>query len=140
MGCLERLSRVDPSSMCFECFTRDYQGRITCYLGKVVVLLYDRTSSLLKVNEARQELFCKKSREFDSIPPTKAALEQHIRRPVLQGAHTWGQTLLCQPTLPSPADWGWQRQARGWSLYWTTLKQAKDTCGCKLHAGGDASV
>ena len=39
-------------------------------LERFVVLLYDRTSSLLKVNEARQELFCKKSREFDSIPQT----------------------------------------------------------------------
>ena len=135
MGCLERLSRVDPSSMRFESFTKDYQGRITCCLGKVVVLLYDRTSSLLKVNEARQELFCKKSREFDSISPTKAALEQHIRRAVLQGAHTWGQTLLCQPALPSPADWGWQRQARRWSPYWTTLKQAKDTCYELIHCG-----
>ena len=94
-------------------------------LERFVVLLHDRTSSLLKVNEARQELFCKKSKEFDSIPPTKAALEQHIRRAVLQGAHTWGQTLLCQPALPSPADWGWQRQARRWSPYWTTLKQQK---------------
>ena len=102
-----------------------------------MVLLYDRTTSLLKVNEARQELFCRKSREFDSIPPTEAALEQHIRLAVLQGPHTWGQTLLCQPALPSPADWRWQRQARRWSPYWTTLKQAKDNCyeliycGCK---------
>ena len=58
------------------------------FLERFVVLLYDRTSSLLNVNEARQELFCKKSREFDSIPPTNAALEQLIRRAVLQGAHT----------------------------------------------------
>ena len=111
-------------------------------LERFVVLLYDRTSSLLKVNEARQELFCKKSKEFDSIPPTKAVLEQHIRRAVLQGAHTWGQTLLCKPALPSPADWGWQRQGRRWSPYWTTLKQAKDTCyeliycGCKTACRG----
>ena len=87
-------------------------------LERFVVLLYDRTNSLLKVNKARQELFCKKSKEFDSIPPTKAALEQHIRRAVLQGAHT------C------------------WSPYWTTLKQAKDTfyefihCGCKTACRG----
>ena len=104
-------------------------------LERFVVLLYDRTSSLLKVNKARQELFCKTSKEFDSIPPTKAALEQHIRRAVLQGAHTWGQTLLCQPALPSPADWGWQCQGRRWSPYWTTLKQAKGTCYERIHCG-----
>lgn len=33
------------------------------------MLLYDRTSSLVKVNEVRQELFSKKSRNLDSIPP-----------------------------------------------------------------------
>ena len=148
MGCLECLSRVDPSSMRFEDFTRNHHGIITCFhqrssrnnhllywKGLWFVVLYDWTSSLLKVNEACQELFCKKSREFDSIPPTKAALEQHIRRAVLQGAHTWGQTLLCQSVLPNPADWGWQRQARRWSLYWTTLKQAKDTCYELIHCG-----
>ncbi|CAH3139830.1 unnamed protein product [Porites lobata] len=59
---------------------------IVLALSVVVVLLYDRKSSLLKVNEARQELFCKKSREFDSISPTKAALEQHIRRALILGA------------------------------------------------------
>ena len=42
-------------------------------LERFVVLFYDWTSSLLKVNEARQERFCKKSREFDSILPTKCA-------------------------------------------------------------------
>ena len=127
---------IDPSSMRFEGFTRDHHGEESlAVLERFVVLLYDRTSSLLKVNEARQELFCKKSREFDCIPPTKAALEQHIRRAVLQGAYTWGQTLLCQPALPSHADWGWQRQARRWSPYWTTLKQAKDTCYELIHCG-----
>lgn len=37
-------------------------------LERFVVLLYDRTSSLLKVNEAGRELFCKKSEEFDMKP------------------------------------------------------------------------
>ena len=111
-------------------------------LERFVVLLYDQTSSLSKVKEARQEPLCKKSREFDSIPPAKAALEQHVRRVVLQGVHTWGQTLLCQPALPSPADWVWQPLASGWSPYWTTRKQAKDTCyelipcGCKTACRG----
>ena len=37
-------------------------------LERFVVLLYDRTSSLVKVNEVRQELFSKRSRNLDSIP------------------------------------------------------------------------
>ena len=67
---------------------------------RFVVLLYDRTSSLTKVNEARQELFSKKSRNLDNIPPTRAALVQHTKRTVLQGGYVWGQTLLKQAVLP----------------------------------------
>lgn len=48
---------------------------------RFVVLLYDRTSSLMNVNEARKELFPKRS-NLDSIPPTRAALEQHVKRAV----------------------------------------------------------
>ena len=76
-------------------------------LERFVVLIYDLTSSLTKVNEMLQKLFLKRSRSLDSIPPTKASLEQHVKRAVFQGGCVWGQTLLCQPVLPSPSDQGW---------------------------------
>jgi hypothetical protein len=62
-------------------------------MERFVVLLYDRTSSLTKVNEARQQFISKRSRELDNIPPTRAALDQHVRRAVLEGRHVWGQTI-----------------------------------------------
>ena len=77
-------------------------------LERFVVLIYDLTSSLTKVNETLQKLFLKRSRSLDSIPPTKASL-QHVKRAVFQGGCVWGQTLLGQPVLPSPSDWGWQQ-------------------------------
>jgi hypothetical protein len=40
-------------------------------LERLTVILYDRTSNLLNVNEARRELFCKKQKSLDSIPPTQ---------------------------------------------------------------------
>ena len=61
---------------------------------------------------------------------------------VFQGGYVWGQTLLRQPVLPSPSDWGWQQQNNLWSPYWTALPQAKDTCyelircGCKASCRG----
>ena len=79
-------------------------GGCMVVLERFVVLIYDRTSSLTKVNEARQKLFLKRSRSLDSIPPTRALLEQHVKRGCIRG-----QTLLCQPVLPSPSDWGWQQ-------------------------------
>lgn len=39
-------------------------------IERFVVLLYDRTSNLLDVNQARKELFSKKSRSIESIPPS----------------------------------------------------------------------
>ena len=40
-------------------------------IERFVVLLYDRTSNLTKVNEARQDLFSKKSRTLKKKPPTQ---------------------------------------------------------------------
>ena len=45
-----------------------------------MVLLYDRTSIQGSVNEARKELFTRKGRAIDAIPPTQVALMQHIKR------------------------------------------------------------
>ena len=73
-------------------------------IERFVILLYDHTSSFSKVNEVRQELFSRKARSLENIPPTQASL--HVKRDVFQGGFVWGQTLLKQPTLPSPSRWG----------------------------------
>ena len=115
------------------------------YMGiieRFVTLLYDHMSSLRKVNEVRQELFSRKGRSLDNIPPTKASLMQHVKRAVFLSGYIWGQTLLKQPTLPSPSRWGWQLEDSRWVPQWTTLSQAKDSCyelircGCKAGCRG----
>ena len=65
-------------------------------LERFVVLMYDRTSECLEVNEARKQLFIQKSRTLETIPPTKAALEQHIKRASYQ-ARCWSQALVQNP-------------------------------------------
>lgn len=59
-----------------------------------VVLLYNKTS-----NDERQELLPKKSRMLENIPPTRAAIVNHIKRAVFQGGYIWVQTLLKEPVL-----------------------------------------
>eukprot|EP00794_Sanderia_malayensis_P013411 gene13411-14786_t len=54
-------------------------------LQRYVVLLYDRSSHCLTVNDARRWLFTKKSRTVEGLPPTEDALLQHARRAALQG-------------------------------------------------------
>ena len=46
-------------------------------IERSVVILYHRTSNLSRVNDARQDLFSKRSRTLENIPPTQAALLQH---------------------------------------------------------------
>ena len=56
-------------------------------LERFVVLLYDRTSDLELVNDARKWLFTQKSRTLDNIPPTQAALRQHIKQHIKQASY-----------------------------------------------------
>lgn len=121
-----------------EAITEDH----IAVIERFVVLLYDRTSNITSVNDARQELFSKKSRTLENIPPTRAALVNHIKRAVFQGGYIWEQTLLKEPVLPCPSQWGWQREGSSWVPHWTTLQQAKDSCyelircGCKTVCRG----
>ncbi len=61
------------------------------------ILLYDRTSSQINIDQARLELFSKKGRGMELIPPTKDALVQHLKRTVYRGGHCWGQALEVAP-------------------------------------------
>ena len=53
-------------------------------LEKFVVLMYDRSSGATCVNDARLDLFARKQRSYDAIPPTRAALEEHVKRATYQ--------------------------------------------------------
>ena len=74
-----------------------------------VVLLYQRTSSLGKVIEARKRIFASENRKIENIPPTIHALQRHVKRAVYQAGHVWGKCLRGDPTSPYPAAWGWER-------------------------------
>ena len=110
-------------------------------LERFTILLYDRTSHLTSIDEARKHLFTKKGRTMDALPPSRAALIQHIKRAVYQGGHCWGKMLQVSIHLPSPGDWGWTDSAN-WKPLWTTLPEASISsrellrCGCKKGCRG----
>ncbi|KAG1649787.1 hypothetical protein GQR58_028625 [Nymphon striatum] len=106
-------------------------------IERFVILMYDRTSTSHDVNLARKKIFGRKN-SVQSIPPTRAALEQHVKRAVYQGGHVWRQLLLPQQVLPSPTRWGWVRSDDNqYQPFWTTLPEASRicyelvSCGCK---------
>ena len=97
-------------------------------IERFVILTYDRTSTCTNVNKARKKLIAKTS-SMKRIPPSHAALEQHVKRAAFQGGHVWGKALTPHPVLPSPTSWGWVMTDGGlYEPHWTTLQEASKTC------------
>ena len=59
-------------------------------LEKFVVIMYDRPSDVTTVNEARLDLYARKQRQYDLIPPTQAALKEHAKRAAYEAGYVWG--------------------------------------------------
>ena len=66
----------------------DAADEVYSALGRFTILMYDRTSRSESVNETRKLLFTRNGRPMAALPPSEAALQQHIRRTALQGGIT----------------------------------------------------
>ncbi len=97
-------------------------------LERFVVVMYDRSSAATGVNDARLNLFARKQRPYDGIPPTKAALKEHAKRAAYQAGIIWGQATLPQPDVGTPANWGWVQKGEAWQVCWTTLPPIVKSC------------
>lgn len=119
------------------------QMSVFSVIERFVVLLYDRTSDQESVNTCRKQLFARKNRLMETIPPTCDALMQHVKRACYQSSFIWNKSLLANPAIPSPGDWGWQLVKDKWSPVWMTIPQASTVCtellkcGCKKGCSGN---
>ena len=105
-------------------------------IEQFIVLLYDRTTTHTSVNQARKELFAQKGRAIDLIPPTQAALIQHVKRTTYQAGYCWSQSCIAAPEMPSPSVWGWTKNDTGkWDVFWTDLPEATKACRELLRCG-----
>ncbi len=99
-------------------------------LERFVIVMYSRTSPILKVNEARKYMFAHGNRQIENVPPTRDALVFHVLRASYQAGHIWGQALTANQSLPAPADWGWMKNDSDdqWVPKWTSLPEASKGC------------
>ena len=98
-------------------------------LQKFIVYLYDKGSADDKVNDARMTLFTHKNKNYDDIPPTEDALRMHALRATYQAGHIWSQSLVPNPQLPSPGNWGWNIQNGGkLEINWTEKDPIAKAC------------
>ena len=93
-----------------------------------VIKLYQRTLTINKVNNARAYLFSTGDRNIENIPPTQAALFQHIKRSVMQSGFTWGQYLDVVQNLPDIGMWGWFLEDGVYYPFWSALPEASAVC------------
>ena len=61
----------------------------------------------VSVDKARLDMFARKQRPYEAIPPTSAA-PQHTKRAAYQAGCIWAQATQRQSKAESPADWGWK--------------------------------
>ena len=97
-------------------------------LEQFVFILYDRSSAVKNVNEARLDLFAHRQKSYEMIPPTESALIEHTKRAVYQAGHVWGQSLILEPALPSPKQWSWKEDDHNWQPNWTSLPTVAACC------------
>ncbi|KAJ8364285.1 hypothetical protein SKAU_G00131160 [Synaphobranchus kaupii] len=111
-------------------------------LEKFVITMYDRSSTAAGIDDARLDMFARKQKPYEAIPPTRAALIQHAKRAAYQAGCIWGQATVCQMETKSPSDWGWTKQGDLWQIFWTVLPpiaqrcQQLTKCGCKTECSG----
>ena len=105
-------------------------------IERFVVLMYSKGCGSADVNTARHRLFTNGSRSLESIPPTQAALFQHVKRALLQASFYWNQAIAAKQEIPDFNEWGWHKDGNSsWQPLWTTLSDASVACAILLHCG-----
>ena len=99
------------------------------HLERWTVLMYSKNCIAELVNDAGKLMFSHSLRSLDSIPPTKNALFQHIKRALLVAAFIWKQSLSKTPEIPKPSERGreWNTRTKEWVPYWTDLSDVRQT-------------
>ena len=120
----------DPNSLTLDSLHMQRLERFT-------VLMYNKSSNLSSVNEARRMMFTHGLKALESIPPTQHALFQHTKRALLAASFIWKQSLYRVPHIPDAKDWGWEWNDRTklWVPYWTSLPDASHGCSLLLNCG-----
>ena len=99
-------------------------------------VLYDRSTTCEEVNDLRKDLFPRKVQRMQHLPPTQAALLQHVNRSMFQSS-IWLRSYETQQNVSCPEVFGWTKKDTKWEPQWTTLDEAATSCrqlikcGCK---------
>ena len=122
---------VTPVSRKLSSYPVNLEDKDFDAIQKFVVMLYDKNSREENVNDCRLDLFARKQRTFDSIPPAKAALLEHSKSATYQAACVWGQSTRREMEFKHPEDWGWikdEDDANQFKVFWSSLPPIAKCC------------
>ena len=101
-----------------------------------VVTMFCPSLEMDSLDEARKALVFEKGFHSQQLPPTSAALKQHILRAYFLAGCTWGSSTVALMNLPDPCNFGWYDVDGRYMPYWTHLQPATKSaigknCKCK---------
>ena len=95
--------------------------RTTLYLcGKIIL----KTCNTKEANEERQILFSRDNKVTENIPPTKAALRQHVLRSVLKSSK-WRRSYCKEFDDRNACQWGWQKLENEMMPLWSNFPELR---------------
>lgn len=97
-------------------------------LERFVIIMYDITSDCIDLDTSRRQLFTKKCRPLESLPPTADAFVQHVLRTTLQAIQCWSHCFVKQTPVLYPEKWGWLKEDDKWIPFWGKLPEASKIC------------
>ena len=103
-------------------------------LERFVVLMYNRSYSAARVNDARVNLFTCGMRSLEKLPPTQVALFEHAKRALLQASYHWDKATTPVYALPD-FNTVVKNDQGVWCPYWTSLPHANKACAILLRCG-----
>ncbi|MES9882593.1 MAG: hypothetical protein ABW185_17120, partial [Sedimenticola sp.] len=109
----------------------------TALEGFVCSLYRKSGSHATELAGLRWELFKTSQAESDKLPPTKAALDQHLLRAAYQ-SFVWSHLEEAKPIYPPPNEFGWKETDELYVPVITTMEPAPKAvlelvrCNCKL--------
>lgn len=94
-------------------------------IEKFACQLYISNTNFTQVSDVRWWLFKNKQAQSESLPPTKSALVNAIKRAHYQ-AMVWCNDTTASPVLPSPQGYGWELKENEWIPVMTELPPAPE--------------
>ena len=96
--------------------------------------MYCSTFHGTKVNDARRYLFTTRGKAIENIPPTSAALKEHVKRAVLQ-ARRWYNCLDSLRDEQDPVNWGWIKEDNKFIPVWSSLPELSNVTKVLIRCG-----